>query len=136
MKRSYDVNRNGVTLVEVVASLVLLATLVTSMLLAYSAHHRQALLAIRKQKAIEVADEMLATWYASTEPTVPRNGSGTVLGSDGLVWRTSVVHQNVVETLPVEVVRLQVLRAEGGARAGSSPLAQVDVVVPIPESRL
>ena len=121
------------------ASLVLLATLVAGMVVAYSAHHRQALLAIHRQKAARAADEQLAIWYSSDEPNVPRNGFGPLPGPSGFVWQTNVVHQNMIESLPVEVVRLQVFRADdvdaSDPNGTPNPLAQVDVMLPIPESR-
>lgn len=109
------------------------------MVVAYSSHHRQALLAIRRQNAIQAADELLAEWYSSDEPTVPRNSFGAMPGSADFVWRTNIVHQNMIETLPVEVVRLQVFRAAeldaSHPTDAAKPLAQVDVMLPIPESR-
>jgi len=132
LKRSCNVNnRRGITLIEVVVSLVLLATLVAGMVLAYSAHHRQALLATKRQAAVKAADQLLTRWYAGNEPQVPRNGSGLVLGSTVLVWRTGIVHRSVIESLPVEVIRLQVFSEN--ASKSPSPLAQVDVILPVPK---
>ena len=138
-------------MIEVVVSLALLASLVAGMVVAYSAHHRQALLATRRHDAIEAADQLLMNWYASGDPQVPRNSHGIVPGSSGLIWRTEVVHQNVIETLPVEIVRLQIFPASPLNRNRLStngqfkrdelarvpqPLSQVDVILPIPQGRL
>ncbi len=146
LKRSYGVRIvRGITLIEVVVSLVLLASLVSGMVVAYSAHHRQALHASQRQLAIAAADRLLAQWYATGEPTVPRSGFGEVDGQPGIVWQTQVIHQNLIETLPVEVVRLQLFSSSTfsknateavGETRPTKPLAQVDVILPIAKNRL
>ena len=119
--------RNAVTLVEVVVALVLLATLVAGMVVAYSAHHRQALVAVRRNHAIQAADQLLDKWYSGSQENVPRNSFGAVAPDSPMAWRTQVVHQNLIETLPVEVVRLQVYANS----SFETPLAQVDVLLPV-----
>lgn len=141
--------RRAITLIEVVVALVLLASLVAGMVTAYSAHFRQASLAARRQEAIEAADQLLSQWYASSDPQVPRNSQGVLTGPVGFVWQTEIVHQNFVESVPVEVVRLRVYSAatlvrversandpNAGASSSTKPLAQVDVVLPVPANRL
>lgn len=148
MKRSLRCTgrRTAVTLIEVVVALVLLATLVTGMVTAYSAHYRQALLASRRQDAIQAADRLLAQWYASADPQVPRSSFGILPGASTYVWRTEIVHRSVIESLPVEVVRLRVFSSSAVTPSGQlkttelrdapAPLAQVDVILPVPENRL
>jgi len=131
-------DRHALTLIEVVVALVLLASLVVGMVTAYSAHHRQGVLAHRKRRATAAADKLLTQWYLGGDAKVPRGGSGVLPGPTPLVWRTEIVHRNVIETLPVEVVRLQIFSEAVLARRPDSvadaptPLAQVDVILPIP----
>lgn len=135
-------DRRALTLIEVVVALVLLASLLVGMVTAYSAHHRQGIRAHRKRHAAAAADKLLTQWFLDANPNVPRSGQGLLPGPSPLIWRTEIVHRNVIETLPVEIVRLQIFsetalfRGQSGAENTPSPLAQVDVMLPVPVNPL
>ncbi|MEM7456249.1 MAG: type II secretion system protein [Planctomycetota bacterium] len=85
MKYSKRCGSKGLTLVEVIVSITLLATLLTGMLIAHSRHIRQLTLSRQTAAASRLADELLASWFKSGQP-FPGNETG-VLGDDGqYVW--------------------------------------------------
>ena len=133
-RRSSD--RVAFTLIEVVAALALLAALLTSMVLAFSAHHRQSKLATQRQAAVVIADELLAKWFASSDPRIPRNGAGTLHASAPWSWRTQIVNQTNIDSLPVQIVRLEVFPQPVGDWAPVGALAQVDVLLPVPQDQI
>src|SRR3954469_13058968 len=83
-------SRRGLTLVEVVAGLALLATLLVAVLGTKARVTRQWAHANRRLEAIAAADKLLAAWWA-TPATFPRKSSGNVAGDAGLSWRTTPV---------------------------------------------
>lgn len=116
------------TLVEVMAALVMLGTLLAGVLAAYGAHQRQLRRADQRLAAAEAADELLSRWYGPRE-RVPRNAAGMLPGTPGWRWRTATVSRSLVETLPVEVVRLSLFATTTAGAA--EPAAQVDLLLPI-----
>lgn len=129
----------AMTLVEVVVALVLLASLVVGMVTAYAAHQKQGLRALEKVRAVEVADGLLTQWYQDGDASFPRDGAGIVPGADAFVWQTQTTVRNQIETMPVEIVRLQIFPQSAridSARADDlpQPLAQVDLLLP-PDTR-
>jgi hypothetical protein len=116
------------TLIEVLASLVMLATLLAGLLTAYGAHQRQLRRAEQRLAAIQAADELLAGWYGPRE-RVPRNANGLLPGTPPWRWRTRAVQRSFVEVLPVEVVRLELFPAMA-SMAETEPAAQVDLLLP------
>lgn len=124
-------HRPGMTLVEVVVGLMLLASLGVGTLLACGAHQRQLQRASERMEAVEIADQLLASWYASGQ-RLPRAATGQIqLVSDRWIWQTRVIRQARVESLPVEVVRLELSRLTStGARRHVS---SVDLLAPVPQ---
>lgn len=125
-------NSKALTLVEVVVALVLLSSLLVAMVTGYGAHVRQMRLAHERLAAIDVADQLLAQWYRGSEVRVPRQGQGLFRGPTNYVWQTMPVHRNFIETLPIEVVRLQIFPEEALAKRRES-LVQVDVLLNVKE---
>lgn len=123
--------RRGLTLVEVVVGLTLLAALAVGVLLAVGAHRRQLQTAENRLAAADVADQLLASWYSSGTG-IPRSSSGrlTDAGRDWH-WRTQVVEQGAVEIQPVEVIRLEVRKQSLYGQLSPS-LAAVEVLAPLP----
>jgi prepilin-type N-terminal cleavage/methylation domain-containing protein len=79
--------RRGLTLIEVVASITLLSTLLAAMLVAFERHSRQIRRAQRTLAATAAADQWLAVWLQDPEG-FPSEGSGGIPGSD-FTWRTT-----------------------------------------------
>jgi prepilin-type N-terminal cleavage/methylation domain-containing protein len=124
--------RRGLTLIEVVASLLLLSSLLAGILVAYGRHARQVRRAQQRIQAVASADHMLADWFrASTR--VPKASSGSVPGDKKLRWRTRPVNGTEPQTaLDVEVVRLEILEdSEETEREETEPLVSIDLVAPV-----
>lgn len=119
--------RNGLTLIEVTAGILLLSTLLVASIVAFEQHVRQIKRARRTVSAVQAADELLSEWFASGV-YVPRQGEGRVRNDESFQWRTNVVGSGQNDALAWQVVRLQVSDIE--AFDTGSALAEVDVVVP------
>lgn len=106
--RQYVCSReSGFTLVEVVASIALVGTLLVTILMAYGRTARQVRLAQKRLAAIEAADQLMQQWLLDPQ-TVPIDQSGTISEEDRLEWRTQSIEKEGTEMLGVEVVRLEV----------------------------
>ena len=90
------------TLVELVAGLTLLASVLVGVLLAFAAHQRQARSALKRTAACNAADQLLSNWYADQE-RVPRNARGSIGGAVPMVWTTRTIQRTRVESLPVDI---------------------------------
>lgn len=122
----------GLTLIEVVASVVLLATVLTGMVIAKSRHTRQLALSQRISTAVRAADELIATWHLSSDG-VPVDRTGSIAGDESLHWRTRLVAGHELESWRASVVRVEVMDANHQATDASmeaKPLVSVDIVVP------
>lgn len=82
--------RKAFSLMEVVVALMLMATLLTSIILAIGRHRRQGKLAEDRRLAIRIADQLLATWHESKHG-IPYMSSGPIPEHRGWIWRTNVV---------------------------------------------
>jgi prepilin-type N-terminal cleavage/methylation domain-containing protein len=129
-------SRRGVTLIEVLAGLIVLAVLISSIAVARGRLLRQDAEARRKTAAADAVDRMLATWVggAGQDDAMPVPARGDLQGVDGCTWRTSwapvdagaarvgagVVRVEVLSganrVLAVEVLKHLPLRAERGTR--------------------
>ena len=111
------------TLIEVIAGLVVLATLVCALTIARGRFMRQWESAQRRTQAVEAMDRMLAGWIggAGAEDAIPVPARGTLAGVDGCAWRTQWVGDAGAMRVGAGVVRVEVL--DGGRR-----LFSVDVM--------
>src|SRR3954447_2506410 len=85
----------GLTLVEVVAGLALLATLLVAVLTTKARVTRQWTHAQRKLQDVSAADRLLADWWPRRDD-FPRQSSGTVPGDARLRWRTMTVRNDTL----------------------------------------
>lgn len=132
-KRSSSSQRpKGLTLLEVVVSLVLLATLLVGSLMAHGRHVRQVKRAKLRLEAVQGADRLLTEWFREVE-RVPKSSRGPIAGSPALAWRTESIPDVNTEPLAVEVVRLTVTAMDAGP--ADPPLTHVDVLVPRPAAQ-
>lgn len=135
----------GLTLIEVLAGLALLAALLMTILTARSRAALQWSRANERIRAVEAADRLLSEWWQDPK-SFPRAGEGVVAGVDGFRWRTRIVRNRVAERLSTEVVRLEVGRITPGGAGGdagsgrptpaasAAPIA-VEVVLPVEEAQ-
>lgn len=138
----------GMTLIEVVAGLALLATVLVLVFSARDHVARQQVRADRRLAAVAAADALLADWMRSAE-TFPRASTGGVPGRPELIWTTRVVPNPPAEALGGQAVRLDVGRADERAAGdrvmetggdGRPVVVSVEVVLPaipaIPDNAL
>jgi prepilin-type N-terminal cleavage/methylation domain-containing protein len=114
--------RRGLTLVEVIAGLALLSTLLVAVLTVTARTTRQSANATRRLQAIAGADRLLAGWWQD-RAKLPRESSGHVPGDAGFVWRTTPVRNDAVNALAASVIRLEVFDRQ------RTVLASVEIVL-------
>ena len=117
----------GLTLIEVVAGLALLATILASLLYARVRFARNLSIADARLQAVAAADALLTDWTASGRP-IPPSGAGAIAGRPLLRWQTQPVASDEARRMQARVVRLTIRRADAPPTA--LPLASVDVVEP------
>jgi type II secretory pathway pseudopilin PulG len=124
-KRFGGCNRNGLTLIEVIAGLMLMSTLLVGILTAGSRHMRQLRQAKQRLAAAAVADQLLTAWAQSGQNLAVRECAAP--DAAGLTWRVRPVSRpSSPESLGVEIVRLEVFDAKSDPT--KPPLISVDVL--------
>jgi prepilin-type N-terminal cleavage/methylation domain-containing protein len=120
-------DRRGLTLVEVIAGLVLLATLLTAVLGAFKTHAAQIRGARDRLKASAAAEELLSGWLA--QGALPALGTQKPLaGADGWNWRLTANEPQQSGTVNIGSIRVEIFRLKEAAR--EDVLASVSLVVP------
>jgi len=115
------------TLVEVIAGLALLGTVLVAMLMARAGYMRQTARANCRLEAVAAADALLTAWHR--DPAILRPGSGgPVAGDSQLAWRTRLVPSAEADVLGARVVRLEVVD-ERSAASPAPVLATVEFLV-------
>lgn len=114
--------RRGITLVEVVAGLALLATLLVAILTAYRAHLGQMRQAQYRLGALAAAEQLLNGW--SQAGGWPQPGeTGTIDEDRPFAWRMSSDRAIVLGRAEIETRRLELMAVESAP--GARPLASV-----------
>jgi hypothetical protein len=106
----------------VLAGLVVLGTLLTSVAIARGRFLRQWADADKRLRAVKSVDAMLEKSLINPSATVPIPSSGALDDLPGYTWRTVLIHDPSAAKVQAVTVRLQVYEA-GEARA---PILQVD----------
>jgi hypothetical protein len=112
------------TLVEVVASLMLLGTLLVGVLLAHRRHAQQIRSAAARLQAIKAADGLFSEWCEQGSWGTAQSG-GEFPGEPSLVWRWSVVPSRELRHFGAAIGRLEVFST---GEDNQTPLAKVEVV--------
>ena len=123
----------GLTLIEVVAAIAILGTILVGVVVAKSRHTRQLSLTQRHNVAVRAADELITGWWTSPGG-VPTDGSGVVQADASLVWQTRLVENDAMHRLGASVVRVEIHDANsaGPGPPTKKPLVAVELVVPDP----
>ena len=114
--------RRGLTLVEVLAGLALLGTLLASLLVAHGAQTRQARRAADRRAAAEALDALLHRWHADRE-RLPPAPAGPLSADGRLAWRAARLRRPGAAALGCVVVRVEAVRAGADAGAATGPAA-------------
>lgn len=127
--------RRGLTLIEVVAALAILGTLLVGIVLAQSRHTNQLVRARAQAQAVEQADQLIAQWWTRPQG-VPIGEEGVFTDAERLRWQTRLVNNKPVQQLGARVVRVEVFDTSGDPQRQApdgGPLVVVDLVIRDPE---
>ena len=125
----------GLTLIEVVAALAILGTLLVGIVLAKSRHTHQLVRAKTQSRAVVAVDELITDWWTSLDG-VPIDEQGELLGDTPLRWQTRLVDNDEIAALGARVVRVELFDITNTTPRGkgdADPLVSVDLVVRDPE---
>jgi len=120
---------SGLTLIEVVAGLALLGTLLTTIVLAKAKYIRQGASANRRMRAVLAADSLLTSWWQDLA-SFPRASTGQINGDQPLIWQTRLMDHETVPGLVADVVRLEIIEGNKGEKENQT-LVTVDVMIPV-----
>lgn len=115
----------AMTLIEVVAGLALMASVLTGILAVKGRCVHQARVTERRQQAIAAADAMLSAWWADHH-AFPVGRAGRLADSP-IGWRLLRVPNPRAESLGAQVVRLEMTDA---SEESDRPCVSVEVLVP------
>ena len=127
-RKSYNFWRNhrGTTLIEVIAALVILGTILSALLIARGRFTRQELVAQRRLEAIHALDELVNRWMTGPASAVPVQSSGALSDSSKQVWRTHLVPDRIAARLGSRIIRVDVIDA-----SMREPIVSLDLLLPI-----
>ncbi|QEG02838.1 hypothetical protein Mal15_69590 [Stieleria maiorica] len=114
------------TLLEVIFALALMGSLLVGSILAFSRHRKQLSMADKQLEAARVADRLVHELTAQ-QGGLPIAARGAVVGNSGWVWQTSPLGSTSLATVPMQVVRFQMMEIDGNS---TTPLIAVDLVKP------
>ena len=123
--------RRGVTLIEALAGLVILGTLLAGVTTARWRANQQYKDAERRLAATRALDALMAEWHASPTATVPLNTGGVLSQSPRLLWRTTTRLEPSAKSLHALVAKVEVFDAVSPSRV---PLLSIELLVPEPRS--
>lgn len=116
----------GLTLIEVVAAIAILGTILVGVVMAQSRLLRQLGRAERERRAVRAADDLIAGWWNGGG--VPTDATGAVPGGDRLTWETRSQPNPAIEALGARVVRVRVLEAGSTTNPDRARLQPADAV--------
>ena len=123
------------TLIEIVAGLVILGTILASLALARGRFARQWAVADRKLSATRALDSLIAEWMTSPVPEIPMNRQGQLKDVRNCVWRTRASRSSGKSKLNAEVVRVEVFDRDEVAKENAAAIVSVDLLVHVPPRR-
>lgn len=117
--------KQAFTLLEVIVGLTLMASVLTSSLLAFSAHRKQQRFAESKLQAVAIGDQLLDRLSGSPQG-IPPSARGLIAGKSNWFWTTRIVGTMTPAGIPMRVIRFEIIeqRSPGVAQT----LVTVDVV--------
>jgi prepilin-type N-terminal cleavage/methylation domain-containing protein len=125
----------GLTLIEVVAAIAILGTILVGVVLSSARLTHQAALARRQAVAVRAADELITRWWTAKEG-VPVGAEGAVESDPTLLWTVQLVENEPVARLGARVVRVTICEADpktSAMAAAEEELVNVDLVMPVPK---
>jgi hypothetical protein len=118
-------SRRAATLIEVLAGLVVLGTVLSAVVIARGRFVRQWAVAEQRLDAVRAADGLVGSWMSGIGSVVPLRGEGVL--ESGYLWRTEPVVDENARKLDAVVVRLELYRREAGAK----PVLAMELLAPL-----
>ena len=125
--------RPAMTLIEVVAGLVILGTILASLAVARGRFARQWGEADRKLTATRALDALIAEWMQKSD--VPLNRHGVLPDAPHLIWRTRALRDRAASTLGAAIIRVEVFDQANEDRAAAVPVVTVDLLMRVAPQR-
>jgi type II secretion system protein I len=118
-------NRRGLTLVEVIAAMLLLGTLLVSLLVAFSRHAVQIEKSSQKLRVMQLAESQLADWHLQFG-FAPVNEEGE-WNIDGKTyrWQTQPIEQMIDQKMMLGKISFDVFEPES-----KTPILSLQLIVP------
>ena len=85
--------RLAITLIEVLASLVILSMFLTTILVAQSRHVRQIRKSEQTNRAIELTDQLIAGWFESSDEKISIGKPTVFTGQSEFFWTALIVQR-------------------------------------------
>ena len=115
-------------MIEVLAGLLVLGTLVVSVLIARGRFAAQMAQADERAAAIKALDAQVTTWLSGPPQNVPIGRQGALPDAPGAFWQTRLIHQPSADRLDAAVLHVVVFkRLTGSTRM--LELASLDVLL-------
>jgi prepilin-type N-terminal cleavage/methylation domain-containing protein len=128
-RRILTPTRRGMTLIELLAGLVVLGTVLASVTIARGRFVRQWSEAQQRLEATRAVDAMVAGWLSGPRAKVPIGVRGTVPGMKQHVWQTTVRPDKAAEAVGASVVRLEVFDRADADTARRMPVVAIELLV-------
>lgn len=122
-----DRNRKAMTLIEVVAGIALLGTVLATTVLAQSRLLRQHQRALLKLQAVEATDRLFSQWSIEGR-SIPRQSTGILIESPLVNWQTRPAADQRDGALAISVVEFTAVAASDPS--DMPPLVRVELAVP------
>ena len=119
-------SRLGITLLEVVVGLVLLGTLLTAILISSGKLHQQQKIALKKIEAVELLDELIASFFREGFPALDSIGDMNDQGD--LYWRLSGAPCSIAPDR-LSICRCTVVLRDSTSQSPDRHLASVELLV-------
>lgn len=119
-------SRRALTLVETIAAIGLLATMLVSILAAFSFESRAIDFRKLQLEAVDIIDQQLFEW-TSIKGGIPVPAAGSFAGRDDLFWKTYYVASANPHLIGAEVARVEV--SARNSRGDRVTLFSVDLFV-------
>ena len=127
MKRksnNFSPARRGTTLVEVIAALVILGTILAAMLIARGRFVRQDVQARRKIEATRALDTLVGGWMNGPTSAIPVQSTGSFPDAPDQIWSTRVIRDPSAEEIGARVLRVDVFD-----RSERQPVVSLDLLI-------
>src|SRR5690349_10700859 len=116
--------RRGTTLVEVIAALVILGTILAAMLIARGRFVRQDVQARRRIEATRALDALVHRWMNGPVSAIPVQATGSLGDDSGQTWSTHLMRDPAAEEIGARVLHVDVFD-----RSERQPIVALDLLI-------